>query len=72
MKLKLERNNLRNIRDAAINHIKNISPDPRKDGEEFLTEAWIFAVISELNRLGLTDIEIDRDDRLIDIVGVDD
>lgn len=53
--LKLKKDSLARIKDAALYNFKN-SAVPKDLADEFLAGCWTDAVLSELNRLNLTDL----------------
>lgn len=60
LKMKMSDLDLKRIKDISLNLFKNNAPDPGK-AEHFLTECWVESVISELNRLGYTNLNVKKD-----------
>lgn len=60
-KIKIKDLNLTEIKSKALYLYKNNAPDPGKDLSNFLTECWVEAVISELNKKQIVNIQLKRD-----------
>ena len=65
MKVKLSEKSLSRIREAAIVGVRDLSPNPRMDGDIFISEMWVMSTLNELKRLGLTDLEFEREEQII-------
>lgn len=60
VKMKMSDLDLGKIKDISLSNFKDNAPDPGKVGH-FLTECWVKSVICELNRLGYTNITMQKD-----------
>lgn len=64
--MKLTKNQLNRMKDSALNNYKTLGINPHTGPELFTMECYIDAILTELKRLGLTDLVYEREDLTMD------